>query len=214
MANYTYRLENGEYVFYKDNKVLKTPNDVVVKTTKEELAKYLLTNLEQKMGYTAPFSFLTYHYTYCNLEAQYDLNFIADDFTNCVDYEALMNDDYLMFRQPSPVKQAIAQFFAKELPENFHNYNLYQLTAILVIHSAFNSWMLSQYIIADIIEPLYEDEEADIDALEEEFLDDLEDFECEEFDCDPEDEAYIRHLEDIKNTITAFRYYFTLQDQD
>ena len=80
MANYTYKLENGEYVFYKDNKVLKTPNDVVVKTTKEELAKTLLTNLEHKMGYSAPFSLLTYHYTYCNLEAQYDLNFIADVF--------------------------------------------------------------------------------------------------------------------------------------
>ena len=32
MANYTYKLENGEYVFYEDDKVLKTPNDVVVKT--------------------------------------------------------------------------------------------------------------------------------------------------------------------------------------
>jgi len=189
MANYTYKLENGEYVFYKDDKVL-----------------------EHKMGYSAPFSLLTYHYTYCNLEAQYDLNFIADDFSNCVDYEALMNDDYLMFRQPSPVRQAIAQFFAKELPENFHNYNLYQLTAILVIHSAFNSWMLSQYIIADM--PLYDDEDADLEALEEEFLDDLEEFECEEFGCDPEDEAYIRHCEDIKNTITSFLYYFTLENRD
>ena len=101
MANYTYKLEDGEYVFYKDGKVLETPNDVVIKTTNERLAKLLLTNLEHKMDYTAPFSFLTYHYTYCNLEAQFDLNFIADDFSNCVDYESLMNDDYLMFRQPS-----------------------------------------------------------------------------------------------------------------
>ena len=126
MANYTYKLEDGEYVFYKDGKVLETPNDVVIKTTNERLAKLLLTNLEHKMDYTAPFSFLTYHYTYCNLEAQFDQDFIADDFSNCVDYESLMNDDYLMFRQPSPVRQAIAQFFAEELPENFHKYNLYQ----------------------------------------------------------------------------------------
>ena len=34
MANYTYKLENGEYVFYKNYKVLKKPNDVIVKTTK------------------------------------------------------------------------------------------------------------------------------------------------------------------------------------
>ena len=211
MANYTYKLENGEYVFYKDNKVLKTPNGVVVKTTKEELAKTLLTNLEHQMGYSAPFSFLTYHYTYCNLEAQYDQIFIADDFSNCVDYETLMNDDYLMFRQPSPVKQAIAQFFAKELPENFHNYNLYQLTAILVIHSAFNSWMLSQYIIADIIEPHYDDEDADLEALEEEFLDDLEEFECEEFGCDPDDDGFIRHLKEIGDMIDVFTYFFCME---
>ena len=211
MANYTYRLENGEYVFYEDDKVLKTPNDVVVKTTKEGLAKHLLTNLEHKMGYSAPFSLLTYHYTYCNLESQYDQNFIADDFTNCVDYEALMNDDYLMFRQPSPVRQAIAQFFAKELPENFHNYNLYQLTAILVIQSAFNSWMLSQYIIADIIEKSNEDKDADFAALKEDFLDDLEDFECEEFGCDPDDDGFIRHLKEIGDTIDAFVLYFTFQ---
>ena len=74
--------------------------------------------------------------------------------------------------------------------------------------------MLSQYIVADIIQPLYEDEDADIDALKEEFLDDLEEFECEEFGCDPEDEAYIRHCKDIRNTISAFLYYFNLQDLD
>ena len=211
MANYTYKLENGEYVFYEDDKVLKTPNDVVVKTTKEELAKHLLTNLEHKMGYSAPFSLLTYHYTYCNLEAQYDLNFIADDFSNCVDYESLMNDDYLMFRQPSPVRQAIAQFFAKELPENFHNYNLYQLTAILVIQSAFNSWMLSQYIIADIILPYNEDEDADYDSLKEEFLDDLEEYESEELGWDPEDETYEKRRQLMSDMIEAFAYYFTFQ---
>ena len=179
---------------------------------KEELAKSLLTNLEHKMGYSAPFSLLTYHYTYCNLEAQYDLNFIADDFSNCVDYESLMNDDYLMFRQPSPVRQAIAQFFEKELPENFHNYNLYQLTAILVIHSAFNSWMLSQYIIADIIEPLYdEDNNTDYETLKQEFMDDLEEFECEELGGDPDDEEYKKHLKDISPMIDTFVKYFTIQ---
>jgi len=210
MANYTYKLENGEYIIYEDGKVLKTPNDVVVKTTKEGLAKHLITNLEHKMGYSVPFSFLTYHYTYCNLEAQYDLDFIADDFSNCVDYESLLNDDYLMFRQPSPVRQAIAQFFAKELPEIFHKYNLYQLSAILVIQTAYHSWMLSHYIIADIIEKLYEDDDADLDALKEEFLDDLEEFECDELGEDPDDKAYIKHLKEIGDMIDTFVYYFTL----
>lgn len=214
MANYTYKKENNEYVFYEDGEVLKTPHNAIIKTTNEKLADLLLTNLEHFADYSSPTSLLTYHYTYCNLEAQYDLDFIADDFSNCVDYESLMNDDYLMFRQPSPISQAIAQFFAKELPENFHNYNLYQLTAVLVIHSAFNSWMLSQYIIADIIMPLYEEEDADLDSLKEEFLDDLEEFECEEFGCDPEDDAYIRHRQEMSDTIDTFALYFTFQESD
>lgn len=100
MADYTYKLENGEYVFYEDGEVLTTPNGAVIKTTNGELANLLLLNLEHNTGFTSPFSFLTCHYAYCNLETQYDLNFIADDFSNCVDYESLMNDDYLMFRQP------------------------------------------------------------------------------------------------------------------
>ena len=65
-------------------------------------------------------------------------------------------------------------------------------------------------IIADIIEPLYDDENADLEALKEKFLDDLEEYECEEFDCDPEDDAYIRHRKVMSQTITAFVAYFTL----
>jgi hypothetical protein len=211
MAKYTYQQENDEYVFYKDGKPLKTPHKVAVKTTNEGLAKLLLTNLEHNIGYSAPFSFLTYHYTYCNLKAQYTQEFLADDFSNCVKAEMLMEDEYLMFRQPSPVKQPIAAFFETELAKNFHQYNFYQLSAVLVIYTAFNSWMLSQYIIADIIEKLYDDEDADLKALKEEFLDDLEEYECEEFGCGPEDDEYIRHRKAISQTIDAFVYYFTLE---
>ena len=210
MADYTYKLENDEYVFYKDGEVLKTPHNAVIKTTNEQFAELLLTNLKHMVGYTAPFSFLTYHYTYCNLDSESTQEIIANDFSNCISYDSLMNDDYLMFRQPGPVKQAIAVYYEKKLPERLHTYNLYQLSAILVIQTAFQSWMLSHYIIADIIEPLYDDENADLEALKEEFLDDLEEYECEEFDCDPEDDAYIRHRKVLSQTITAFVSYFTL----
>ena len=212
MAKYTYKQENGEYVFYEEGKPLKTPHEAPIKTDNEELAKLLLTNLEHKAGYESPTSLLTYHYTFCNLMTDYTLEFIADDFSNCVNYDSLMGDDYLMFRQDSPVKQAIAVYFEKELPELFHQYDLYQLSAILVINTAFDSWMLSHYIIADIIEPLKDNEDADFAALKEEFLDDLEEYECEEFGCDPEDEAYIRHRKEISDTIEAFVYYFILDN--
>lgn len=211
MADYTYKIENDEYVFYEDGEVLKTPHDAVVKTNNEDLAKQLLKNLENNPDYTSPTSLLTYHYAYCNLNAEFSKEFIADDFSRCASYDTLMDDDYLMFRQPSPVRQAIAVFFEKELPENFHNYNMYQLSAVLIISTVFRSWMLSQYIIADIILPYNEDEDVDYDSLKEEFLDDLEEYESEELGWDPEDETYEKRRQLMSDTIEAFAYYFTLQ---
>lgn len=209
MADYTYKLENDEYVFYEDGEVLKTPHNAVIKTTNEKLAHLLLTNLEHFADYSSPTSLLTYHYTYCNLDAEATEEIIANDFSNCVDYDSLMADIYLMFRQPSPVSQAIAVYYEKNLPQIFHSYNMYQLSAILVIHTAFNSWMLSHYIISDLLEPLYDGKDIDFQAEKEEFLDDLEEYECERFECDPEDDAYIKHRQEISDTIDTFALYFT-----
>ena len=186
MAKYTYKQENNKYVFYKDEKPLTNPHGIVITTDNEELAKKMdekpLTNphgivittdneelakkmeeaLKKRKGYISPKSILTYHYTYCNLKENYDQEFIVNDFSNSANYEALMGDNYLMFRQPSPVRQAIAVYFEKELPECFKMYNLYQLTAVLVVLTAYESWMLSHYIITDICEKLF-DEEGDAD---------------------------------------------------
>ena len=211
MANFSYKLEGSEYVLLKDNQPLKTPHGVVVTANSEELAKNLVDSLKKRKGYTSPKSILTYHYAYCNLKAQWDLEFIADDFSNCVKAEMLLDDEYLMFHQPSPIKPAVASFFEKQLAEDYHSFNLYQLAAVLVIHTAFKTWMLSQHIIADIIIPYSNDEEADFEAMKEEFLDDLEEYECEVFGCDPEDKAYIRHRKEMSDTIDAFGYYFMLQ---
>jgi hypothetical protein len=123
-----------------------------------------------------------------------------------------MNDDYLMFRQTSPVWQPIAVFFDKELTEHFHAYNWYQLSAVLVIQTAFHSWMLSHYIIADLLEPLYNVKDVDFSALKEKFLDDLEEYECDKFGCASEDDAYIKHRQEMSDTIDTFALYFTLQE--
>ena len=211
MADYTFKLENEEYVFYGDGEVLKTPHDAVIKTTNERLADLLLTNLEHFADYSSPTSILTYHYTFCNLNAEATEEIIANDFSNCVSYESLMNDNYMMFRQSSPVKQAIAVYYEKNMPKYFHSYNMYQLSAVLVIQTAFHSWMLSHYIISDLLDPLYDGKDIDFQAKKEEFLDDLEEYECEEFGCDPEDEVYIRHRQLMSDSIDTFALYFIFQ---
>jgi len=211
MAKYTYKQENNKYTLYKDGKPLTNPHGVVITTDNEELAKKMEEALKKRKGYTSPKSILTYHYTYSNLKENYDHEFIVNDFSNSANYEALMGDNYLMFRQPSPVRQAIASHFEKELPECFQIYNLYQLTAVLVVLTAYESWMLSHYIITDICEKLFDEEEdADYETLKQEFLDDLEEFECDELGEDPDDKAYIKHLKEIGDMIDTFVYYFTL----
>ena len=144
MAEFNYKLEDGKYTLYKDGKPLTNPHGIVITTDKhgivittdnEELAKKMEEALKKRKGYSSPKSILTYHYTYCNLKESYGQEFVVNDFSESANYDALMGDNYLMFRQPSPVRQAIAVYFEKELPECFKMYNLYQLTAVLVVEA-------------------------------------------------------------------------------
>jgi hypothetical protein len=52
--------------------------------------------------------------------------------------------------------------------------------------------------------------DADYETLKQEFLDDLEEFECDELGGDPDDKAYVKHLKEIGDMIDTFVYYFTL----
>ncbi len=211
MAEFNYKLEDGKYTLYKDGKPLTNPHGIVITTDNEELAKKMEEALKKRKGYTSPKSILTYHYTYCNLKEYYGQEFVVNDFSESANYDALMGDNYLMFRQPSPVRQAIASCFEKELPACFQNYNLYQLTAVLVVLTAYESWMLSHYIITDICEKLIDKEEdADYENLKQEFLDDLEEYECNELGDNSYDKAYIKHLKEMGDMIDTFVYYFTL----
>ena len=213
MASYNYKLEDGIYTLYKDEKPLTNPHGIVITTDNEGLAEKMEEALKKRKGYTSPKSILTYHYTYCNLKETHGRKLVVNEFSEYANYDALMEDEYLMFHQPSPIKTAYAEHFAKELPERFQMYNLYQLTAVLVVLTAYDSWMLSYYIITDICEKLFDEEEdADYETLKQEFLDDLEEFECDELGADPDDKAYIKHLKEIGDMIDTFVYYFTIDN--
>lgn len=200
MAEYTYKLEDGKYTMYKDGNPLTNPHGVVITTDNEGLAKKMEEALKKRKGFTSPKSILTYHYTYCNLEKD-GRDFIIDAFIEGATYDALMADVYLMFRQPGPVREAIVVYFEKELPRFFQKYNLYQLTAILVVWVAYESWMLSYYIITDICNKLSDEKEkADYKTLKKEFMEDLEEFECDE-----------KLLKELSGVIDTFVYYFTLE---
>lgn len=208
MAEYIYKQEGDKFVLYEDGAPLTNPDNVVIATSDEDLAKELVAELKAEKGYTSPASLLTYHYTYCNLE-QNDFSEFVEQFCHIADYERLIWDEYLMLHQDSPVKQVIASYVETDYQELLRSYNLYQLTAILVVFTAYHSLMLSYYIIADICNPLMEDESADYKSLKESFMEDLEDFEREQ-GYDQDYENYPQHLQNISGMIDAFVYYFNL----
>ena len=209
MAEYIYKQEGDKFVLCEDGAPLTNPDNVVIATSDEDLAKELVAELKAEKGYTSPASLLTYHYTYCNLE-QRDFAEFVKEFSQEVNYERLIWDEYLMFRQDSPVRQAIASYVETDYPELFKSFNLYQLTAIMVVFFAYHSLMLSYYIIADICIPLSEDKDADYESLKESFMEDLEDFEREQ-GYDQDYENYPQHVKNISAMIDAFVYYFKLK---
>ena len=209
MAEYIYKQEGDKFVLYADGAPLTNPDNVVITTSNEKLAKDLVAELKAGRSYTSPASLLDYHYTYCNLEQQ-DFAEFVEQFCHLADYERLIWDDYLMFHQESAVKQSIASYLAEfELPEQLRSYNLYQLTAILIVWHSYGSLMLAYYIITNICIPLAK-KDADYESLKADFLEGLKDYECEVFEYNHTSKSYKRRMKDTASIIDAFVYYFNL----
>jgi len=211
MAKYSYKLDNEVYCLYENDKPISTPHGNPIIAETESLAHKLVEALEQGKDYMSGDSILTYHYTYCNLIADYSLEDLAEGLGQYADYDHLLYDDYLMFRQDAPVKQAIADFLGREIPEAFKQMNFYQLSAMVVINSMRHSWVLPYMLVIDVIEQIDEQmDEEDITELKEEFIDDIAEFEANEFGDDTDSDEYQAHLDAFSKTIDMFIEYFTM----
>lgn len=226
---YSYKKEEDRYVLYDGDSVLCNPHGKVVSTEYEDLAKRLVTALEKGEDYTSGGSLLCYHYTYANL-VHHTVEEFMDNFSPCMNYDTFLWDEYLMFKQGAPVKQAFAPALAEEFLRMLETFNKYQYVAILVVNSIFDSWVLSLRFIWDIIEEMKKGRP--YAELKEEFMSEMDDYERSEFadqadyddydddDYDDDDndddddvfdeERYARHCRQLSDTIDAFVYYFTL----
>ena len=207
MAKYSYKLENEVYRLYEDEKPSSTPNGNPIIAESETLAQKLVEAFEKSNDFTAPDSLLTFHYTYCNLIADYKREDLIADYIGCMCYDNLIGDAYLMFRQPSPVKQAVATYLDDNSMEYFMDMNLYQLTAVLTLYTISHSWALPYYVVADLVEHAGTEAYAD---LKEDFMNDVIECELSEFDVNPDEAFYKRHLNELSKTIDLFVEYFTL----
>lgn len=206
MKNIHYAPDGDQFVLYQDGAPLTTPHGVVITTTNEELAQKLVEELQAGKSYTSAAALLAYHYTYCNLEHD-DSSDLINHFTQMADSERLMTDEYLMFHQPCPIPQVIANALSEDLEAYFPTLNLYQLSAILVVAQTYQSVMLPYYIIGDICELLEEGE--DYESIKSQFMEDMEAFEREQ-GYSEEYEDYAQHLTNMSGMIDAFVYYYNL----
>ena len=185
-----YLLDNGEQV--------TTPNGQIACTKSQELAGMLVKNANATKGaYTKPTDLLCYFYSTLDFTMQWNeeqTKEYVQYLTNC-----LVCDPYLMFRQPCPVRQAIEQFFANHLSETLNELPPHRLVCYIILNTVYQSPMLAQYIVADII-----DGEGEYEDLKQEFLDDLKEF-CRE-------EGLIFNRRKFNAIIDTFVFYHTLKE--
>ena len=185
-----YLLDNGEQV--------TTPNGQIACTKSQELAGMLVKNANATKGaYTKPTDLLCYFYSTLDFTMQWNeeqTKAYVQYLTNC-----LVCDPYLMFRQPCPVRQAIEQFFANHLSETLNELPPHRLVCYIILNTVYQSPMLAQYIVADII-----DGEGEYEDLKQEFLDDLKEF-CRE-------EGLIFNRRKFNAIIDTFVFYHTLKE--
>lgn len=185
-----YLLDNGEQV--------TTPNGQIACTKSQELAGILVKNANATKGaYTKPTDLLCYFYSTLDFTMQWNeeqTKEYVQYLTNC-----LVCDPYLMFRQPCPVRQAIEQFFVNHLSETLNELPPHRLVCYIILNTVYQSPMLAQYIVADII-----DGEGEYEDLKQEFLDDLKEF-CRE-------EELIFNRRKYSDMIDKFVAYYTIDE--
>ena len=208
MTKYSYKLENEVYRLYEDETPISTPDGNPIIAESEPLAQKLVEALEAGEDFTSPDSLLTFHYTYCNLIADYKQEDLIADYTDCMCYDNLLGDAYLMFRQPSPVRQSVATYLDDNSMEFFMDMNMYQITAVLTLYTISHSWALPYYVVADLVEHAGTEDYAD---LKEDFMNDIVECELSEYNVDPNEASYKRHLKELSKAIDLFVEYFTLQ---
>ena len=210
MKQYSYHKEGNEFVLYDGDNKLCNPDKEIISTESEELAIKLVEALKKGEDYNSSQSLLCYHYTYCNLR-QHDMEEFVKEFSSYMTYDAFLWDQYLMFKQGAPVKQAFAGAFSGLYSEKIKSFNKYQFVAILVLHQVYDSWMLSFRIIHDIIEKFGEDS---YDSLKDSFMKELDEYERTELaDMGEEidEKRYDNYRKNLSKSIDTFIQYYTIK---
>lgn len=181
MTEYSFAPKGDHLTIFKGKKKVHTPNGNVVIAYSEDRAKEVIKELEKDEDYTSCASLLCYHYTYCDLIAQYQREDVANDLTVCLE-DNLEQDPLLMFRQGDTDAGEVVETLMKEIKGSIPSLSMEQMVAMIVIYCSFDSFALSWGIIKGIIEASHDSRYI---SLKEQFVSELREF-CkadEDLDC-------------------------------
>lgn len=197
-TQFSYRKEDNEYVLYQNDTCVLTPEGNKVSTTNKDLAARLVKAMEQEEHYGDAKSLLCFHFTVLDSKKD-EIEIMKEPIE--VPFEELMNDPYLMFRQPSPIRQAYAQYFSDGLPSYLSNLPFHKKLAFFTMACSCESKMLPYYIMSDVVG------EEDVKACKDSFFEDLLEYLYDFFDTKKEAKAFLGRIKPVINTFIRYMSY-------
>ena len=195
---FSYRIENNEYVLYQNDTCIVTPGGNTVSTTNEDLAAGLVKAIEQGEHYRDAKSLLCFHFTY--LDSKKDEEEIMQEPIE-IPFEELMNDPYLMFRQDSPIRQVIAQYFCDGIPAYLSKLPFHKKLAYFTMACGCESKMLPYYIMFDVVG------QEDVEGCREAFFEDLLEYLYDFFATRKEAKAFLKKITPVIDTFIKYMSY-------
>ena len=197
-TKFNYKKEENKFVIYQNDTCVLTPQGNKVCTVNKALASELVKALNKGEDFGDAASILCFHYTI--LDSRQDEEEIMQEEVE-TPYEMLMNDPYLMFRQTSPIRQVIAQYFCDALPEHVSKLPFHKRLAFMTMSISCQAYMLPFYIDNDIIG------QDDVEACKEEFFDDLIEYLYDLFDTKKKAKAFLKQITPVINTYVKYMSY-------
>ena len=152
---FSYQLKGDHLTIFKNKKKMHTPKGNIIYTYDEAFAKRIIKELEAEADYTSCASILCYHYTYCDLTAEYDQKTVAEDLLTClennVEYDPIiaLNEAKEIEAMSDEEVDQLVKTFKQQMMAFIAGCSMPQLVAITVLYCAFDSLALPYYIVKD-----------------------------------------------------------------
>ena len=148
---FSFQQKGDHLTIFKNKKKMHTPKGNIIYTFDEALANRIIEQLEAEADYTSCSSLLCYHYTYCDLTAEYDQKTVTEDLLTCLEHN-VEYDPFIAFREEKDIESMsdeeadkLVKTFKQQMMAFIGGCSMSQLVAITVLYCAFDSLALPYY---------------------------------------------------------------------